>query len=212
MITHYQTLLYLIYQLIEPKVDEGISGYREATVRSAEQLAGRFVLGKRKRSPWGLVSLGAIVVVLGGIAFWIIEARTAANPKIASQQKVMDRVDYSGLTIGMTDIVAKVENGKISVPLNVVKEKKMVQTVKDSYELAMQNLKIDVPTWKVYEPVEALMNKNGFEFKHGLGHGLGLELHDVPSISHKPKGKERNSRYWKETRRISSKGFQYSER
>ena len=36
-------------------------------------------------------------------------------------------MDYSGQTIRMTDIQAKVENGKISIPLDVVKEKKMVR-------------------------------------------------------------------------------------
>ena len=85
------------------------------------------VLGERTKWPWGLISLGVIVVVLGGVAFWIIGAKTTANPKIASQQKVMDRVDYSGQAIRMTDIVAKVENGKIAIPLDLVKEKKMVR-------------------------------------------------------------------------------------
>ncbi len=85
------------------------------------------VLGEGKKSPWGLISVGVIVVVLGGVAFWILEARTPANPKIVSQQKVMDRVDYSGKTISMTDIVAKVQNGKIAIPLDIVKEKKMVR-------------------------------------------------------------------------------------
>ena len=75
------------------------------------------VLGEGKRSPWRLISLGVVVLVLGGVAFWIIEARTTTNPKIASQQKVMDRVNYSGQTIAMTDIVAKVQNGKIVIPL-----------------------------------------------------------------------------------------------
>ena len=92
-------------------------------------------LRKREKRCWGRgrnrlrfsSSLIVIVVVLGGVAFWIIEAKTTANPKIASQQKVIDRVDYSGQTIRMTDIVAKVENGKISIPLDVVKEKKMVR-------------------------------------------------------------------------------------
>jgi uncharacterized membrane protein len=36
-------------------------------------------------------------------------------------------VDYTGQTIRMTDVVARVENGKISIPLGVVKEKKMVR-------------------------------------------------------------------------------------
>jgi len=85
------------------------------------------VLGEKKKSPWGFISLGVIAVVLGGVAFWIIEARTTTNPQIASQQKVMDRVDYTGKTIRMTDIVAKVENGKISVPLDSIKENKMIR-------------------------------------------------------------------------------------
>jgi hypothetical protein len=85
------------------------------------------VLGERKKWSWGLISLGVIVMVLGGVVFWIIEAKTTINPKIASQQKVMDRVDYSGQTIPMADIVAKVDNGKIAIPLELVKEKRMVR-------------------------------------------------------------------------------------
>jgi uncharacterized membrane protein len=83
--------------------------------------------GEKKKSPWFFISLIVIAIVLGGVAFWIIHGKTTANPKIASQQKVMDRVDYAGQTIPMTDIVAKVEKGKISIPLDLVKEKKMVR-------------------------------------------------------------------------------------
>lgn len=85
------------------------------------------VLGEKKKSPWFFISLIVIAVVLGGVVFWIIHGKTTANPKIASQQKVMDRVDYAGQTIPRTDIVAKVEKGKISIPLDLVKEKKMVR-------------------------------------------------------------------------------------
>ena len=85
------------------------------------------VLGEKKKSPWFFISLIVIAVVLGGVAFWIIHGKTTANPKIASQQKVMDRVDYAGQTISMTDIVAKVEKGKISIPVDLVKEKKVVR-------------------------------------------------------------------------------------
>jgi uncharacterized membrane protein len=85
------------------------------------------VLGEKKKSPWFFISLIVIAIVLGGVVFWIIHGKTTANPKIASQQKVMDRVDYAGQTVPMTDIVAKVEKGKISIPLDLVKEKKMVR-------------------------------------------------------------------------------------
>jgi hypothetical protein len=81
----------------------------------------------QKKFPWMWITLIIAVLALGGAAFWIIEGKTTSNPKIASQQKVMERVDYSGQTISMTDIAAKVENGKISIPLDAVKEKKMVR-------------------------------------------------------------------------------------
>ena len=85
------------------------------------------VLDEKKRFPRILLALIIIALLLGGVTFWIMGRKTTANPKIASQQKVVERVDYSGQTIPMTDIGAKVENGKISIPLDVVKEKKMVR-------------------------------------------------------------------------------------
>jgi uncharacterized membrane protein len=85
------------------------------------------VLNERKRFPRILLALIIIALLLGGVTFWMMGRKTTANPKIASQQKVVEKVDYSGQTIPMTDIGAKVENGKISIPLDVVKEKKMVR-------------------------------------------------------------------------------------
>jgi len=86
------------------------------------------VLGEKKRkSYWIPISLLMIAVVLGGIGYWIIQGDTGANPKVSSQPKVSGKVDYIGQTIRMTDILAKAEKGKISIPLDVVKEKKMVR-------------------------------------------------------------------------------------
>jgi len=86
------------------------------------------VLGEKGRNPyWIPISLAIIAIALGGFGYWIIQEKTTTNPKITSQQKVMEKVDYAGQTILMTDISAKVENGKISISLDVVKEKKMVR-------------------------------------------------------------------------------------
>jgi hypothetical protein len=81
----------------------------------------------QKKLPWMWITLIIAFFALGGAVFWIIEGKTTTNPKIASQQKVLERVDYSGQTISMTDIVAKVESGKISIPVDVLREKKMVR-------------------------------------------------------------------------------------
>ena len=86
------------------------------------------VLGERNRKPyWVPVSLAVVAVLLAGVGYWLIKGDSAAAPGVSSQPKVSGKVDYAGQKIAMTDIQAKVEKGKISIPLDVVKEKKMVR-------------------------------------------------------------------------------------
>lgn len=86
------------------------------------------VLGEKKAKPyWVPVSLAIIAIALAGIGYWVIQGNTEANPKVPSQPKVSGKVDYTGQTVRMTDIQAKVEKGKISIPLSEVMEKKMVR-------------------------------------------------------------------------------------
>jgi uncharacterized membrane protein len=86
------------------------------------------VLGERKRKPYWLpISLAVIAVILAAVGYWLVKGDTEADLRVSSQPKVIEKVDYSGQTIRMTDIQAKVQNGKISIPLEVVKEKKMVR-------------------------------------------------------------------------------------
>ena len=73
-----------------------------------------------------LVSLVIIAFVLGGIGYWLIGGRGSTQSKPPSQ-KVTGRVDYTGQTISMVDIQAEVESGKVSIPLDVVMEKKIVR-------------------------------------------------------------------------------------
>jgi len=86
------------------------------------------VLGEKKRKPyWVPVSLVIIAIVLAGIGYRVIQGNTGTNPKVSSQPKVDSSVNYTGQTVRMTDIQAKVEKGKISIPLSEVMEKKMVR-------------------------------------------------------------------------------------
>jgi uncharacterized membrane protein len=95
------------------------------------------VLGLQKRKfPWMLVSLVVVAFVLGGVAYWLIGGSSSTQSKIPSQ-KVTGRVDYTGQTVPMADVQAKVENGKISIPLDVVIEKRLVR-----FEYEGQGLKI----------------------------------------------------------------------
>ena len=86
------------------------------------------VLGTKKRKPpWVMLSLAVIAIALGGISYWLIHGDSGANSKVSSQPKVSEKVDYTGQTIVMTDVSVRVENGKISIPVETVLEKKMVR-------------------------------------------------------------------------------------
>ncbi len=86
------------------------------------------VLGEKRRKPyWVLISLAALVILLAGASYWIIDGNTGSNSKVATQPKLDAKVDYAGQKIAMTDVQAKVEKGNISIPLDVVKEKKMIR-------------------------------------------------------------------------------------
>jgi uncharacterized membrane protein len=86
------------------------------------------VLGQGKKKPnWVPVSLAIVAVALAAVGYFVIQGNTAANSKVSSQPKVSGKVDYTGQTVRMTDVQAKVEKGKISIPLSMLLEKKMVR-------------------------------------------------------------------------------------
>ena len=112
------------------------------------------VLGEKKRKPyWVPVSLVIIAIALAAIGYWVIQGNTGTNPKVSSQPKVDSSVNYTGQTIRMTDIQAKVQNGKISIPLDVVKEKKMVRFEYQANGVSVPLLSYITPSGKVVTAV-----------------------------------------------------------
>jgi len=100
-----------------------------------------------------------------------------------------------------SDVTVPFAMGKLSR-----KQEEIMRTVENAYQEAIENIDIYIPTWKVHDSVERIIRKNGFEFKHETGHGLGLDLHDLPPISSRPKDKE-ELKDWKETRLKESMVF-----
>jgi hypothetical protein len=112
------------------------------------------VLGERKRKLyWVPISLAVVAVVLGGVGYWLIKGDSAADPRVSSQPKVSGKVNYAGQKIAMTDIQAKAEKGKISIPIDVVKEKKMVRFEYENNGLRVPLLAYVTPSGRVVTAV-----------------------------------------------------------
>ena len=75
-----------------------------------------------------------------------------------------------------------------------LEKRKIIDLVLNAYDLAISSVREEKPTWKLYEEVSNFLRQRKFELSHGLGHGIGLEVHEKPSISSKPK----DLRGWKE--------------
>lgn len=69
-------------------------------------------------------------------------------------------------------------------------QKKLVRTVREAHGLAIDMIKPGVSGGKVHNAIQAFFDKEGYEtardcpeprgFFHGLGHGIGLEVHEAP--------------------------------
>lgn len=78
---------------------------------------------KSKMKSVNLVVGGAFIAVL---FFFIFNSSAGTNKIIDAQPTVAEGVDYPTVPMGMVPITAKVENSKIIIPLDIVKDKKFV--------------------------------------------------------------------------------------
>jgi len=62
-------------------------------------------------------------------------------------------------------------------------ERFLIKVLEEAYDLALNLVEVGKKTWEVHENVEKFLNQKGLKLHHGLGHGLGLAVHDYPSIS-----------------------------
>lgn len=89
-----------------------------------------------------------------------------------------------------TDVTLPYIKGELSK-----KEKRLVESVLEAYDVAVASVEVEKPTWEVFDEVNDFLKRKGYELAHGLGHGIGLEIHEKPSIEKKERQVD-----WKEER------------
>jgi len=68
-----------------------------------------------------------VAIVIGAAPIWMLPGDAGGQLQSPSPPRPSDKTEYWAKAIRMTDIAAKMENGKISIPLDGVKEKKIVR-------------------------------------------------------------------------------------
>lgn len=103
--------------------------------------------------------------------------------------------------LGLIDFGIKYKRycSDVTVPFSIGKlnenQKRIKNTIKNTYCELVNFIREGIYAHEIYELAEKLINKNGFELKHSIGHGIGLEVHDLPFLSPKPTEKNELKKY-----------------
>lgn len=145
-------------------------------------------------------SLAFQTLVACGKRSAMIHPRPYATGKII---RGIGYVDFGACYKGYrTDVTVPYIKGEISK-----KERKIVEITLKAYHIAISSIKLNRPCWELFQKVNKYLRKNKFEMSHGLGHGLGLSVHEYPSII-MPKKKKligKRKRRWGKIKKITFK-------
>lgn len=98
-------------------------------------------------------------------------------------EKGLGLIDFGVIYKGyVTDVTVPFTIGSLGST-----QERMVKTVERMYYKLIGMTKPDVKVCEVCEVAKNIASKAKFELRHSLGHGIGLEVHEFPSISEKEK-------------------------
>jgi Xaa-Pro aminopeptidase len=152
---------------IRPHIREGVKEV---------QLAARLEEALKKN---GCISLPFDIIIAGGANSSMPHAKPGDN-KIRAGDLVV--VDWGGEAGGYYSDMTRtfLMNGS-----GLAKKKEIYQTVLRANRAGIEAVRDGVPARLVDKAARDVINKAGFEdfFGHGTGHGVGLNVHELPRIS-----------------------------
>ncbi len=116
--------------------------------------------------------------------------------------------------LGYADFGAKYKGYRTDITVPFVKgeigkeEQRILNTTLQAYELIIKSIKVGAHCWKLHEKFEKFMHARGYKVRHSLGHGIGLDIHELPTIGKPKRGKKFGPRKRKKWQRIKQLRFE----
>ena len=85
-----------------------------------------------------------------------------------------------------TDITVPFVKGELGA-----KEQRILITTLQAYAALTKMPKRGMPCWMMQERFDAFLRKRGYATMHSLGHGIGLDIHELPSLTKLRRGRLR---------------------
>ncbi|MFX0095251.1 MAG: M24 family metallopeptidase [Candidatus Hodarchaeota archaeon] len=147
---------------------------------------------RKKKSDYGAEDVAFPTLVGNSSRAHLIHCHpSSSNQKFAKPGLAL--IDYGAKYRGYnSDITVPISFGTLSE-----EHQKMKDLTLKAYETAIELIDVGFPLWKIHEAAINVFENGGFTMPHGLGHGLGLTVHDSPGITRKPVDEYR-LKHWKE--------------
>ncbi|MFX1504847.1 MAG: M24 family metallopeptidase [Promethearchaeota archaeon] len=130
----------------------------------------------------GAIGVGFDTLVASSARSWQIHTYPRADPKLSMYRPGLALTDFGVNAAGYTsDVTLPFIMGKMNT-----KMKTIIETVQQAHDEAIEALNDKNYLHEIAEIAFNRIETAGFKMPHGLGHGIGLTVHDSPFLRKKP--------------------------
>jgi Xaa-Pro aminopeptidase len=115
--------------------------------------------------------------------------------------------------LGYTDFGAKYKGYRTDITVPFVKgdigkkQQRILDTTLLAYKMSIRSIRLGTPCWKLHDKFEKFLRQRKYKVRHGLGHGIGRDIHELPAMIKPRRGKKLGPRKKKKWQRMKQLRF-----
>ncbi|MFX0123037.1 MAG: M24 family metallopeptidase [Candidatus Hodarchaeota archaeon] len=166
-----------ISNILVEEMEDRLTNRREI---ETEMDLGIFVESEMRKL--GAFGIGFETLVASSARSWQIHTYPRADPKLSMYRPGLALTDFGVNAAGYTsDVTLPFIMGKMNKKMKLI-----VETVQQAHDEAIDALKGIEFLHEIADVALNIIEAAGFKMPHGLGHGIGLTVHDSPFLRRKP--------------------------